>query len=156
MPWRRPSARPSNQLSVGLAAKMRMKTKVLLAAAVMIAVIGYLVFLGASSPWQYYLFVDECYTQQNQWQGKMLRVNGRVTDGSLRISPDRRSATFALEGKTHKIAVACAGPLPDNLAEGIEVVVEGKLQPDGGLQGERVITRCASKYAPKNSSEGTQ
>lgn len=135
---------------------MAVKTNALFAAAVIIAVTGYLIFLGASSPWQYYLLVDECYTQQDQWQGKLLRVNGRVTDGSLIISPDRRSAAFCLEGKFHKFAVTCPGPLPDNLAEGIEVVVEGKLQPDGGLQGERVITRCASKYAPKNSSEGTQ
>ena len=70
--------------------------KALFAAAVIIAVTAYLVFLGASSPWQYYLLVDECYTQQDRWQGKLLRVNGRVGVGSLVISPDRRSAAFAL------------------------------------------------------------
>jgi cytochrome c-type biogenesis protein CcmE len=134
---------------------MGVKARVVFAAAVIVAVIAYLVFLGASSTWQYYLLVDECYAQQVQWQGKLLRVNGRVTDGSLNISPDRRGAVFCLEGKLHQFAVTCAGPLPDNLAEGMEVVVEGKLQPDGGLQGERVITRCASKYAPK-SFEGTK
>ena len=135
---------------------MGVKTNVAFGIAVITAAIGYLVYLGASNPWQYYVLVDECYTQMDRWQGKSLRVNGRVTDGSLNVSPDRRSATFFLEGKSHQFAVTCAGPLPDNLAEGIEVVVEGKLQPDGGLQGERVITRCASKYTPKNSSEGTK
>jgi cytochrome c-type biogenesis protein CcmE len=135
---------------------MGVKTNVAFGIAVITAAIGYLVYLGASNPWQYYVLVDECYTQMDRWQGKLLRVNGRVTDGSLSISADRRRATFSLEGKIHQFAVTCAGPLPDNLAEGIEVVVEGKLQPDGGLQGERVITRCASKYTPKNSSEGTK
>jgi len=32
------------------------------------------------------------------------------------------------------------------------VVVEGVLQDDGHLQGQRVITRCASKYAPRDKS----
>ena len=113
--------------------------------AVVAAVIAYLAFLGASSPWQYYVLVDECYGQMDRWQEKLLRVNGRVANGSLRIAADRRNAAFALEGKTHKFDVTCPGPLPDNLAEGIDVVVEGKLQSDGGLRGERVITRCASK-----------
>jgi len=31
-------------------------------------------------------------------------------------------------------------------------VVEGVLQEDGFLQAQRVITRCASKYAPKDNS----
>jgi cytochrome c-type biogenesis protein CcmE len=35
--------------------------------------------------------------------------------------------------------------MPDNLAEDIDVVVEGVLRPDG-IHAHKVITRCASKY----------
>jgi cytochrome c-type biogenesis protein CcmE len=35
--------------------------------------------------------------------------------------------------------------VPDNLTEGIDVVVEGTLQQDR-FHGHKVITRCASKY----------
>jgi cytochrome c-type biogenesis protein CcmE len=65
----------------------------------------------------------------------------------LTIVDDRRRATFDLAGELHTLHVACRCPLPDNLAEGIDVVVEGTLQADG-IQGDKVITRCASKYQP--------
>ena len=40
--------------------------------------------------------------------------------------------------------------MPDNLAEDIDVVVEGTLQANE-LLGDKVITRCASKYQPADS-----
>jgi cytochrome c-type biogenesis protein CcmE len=57
--------------------------------------------------------------------------------------------------------------LPDNLKEDIDVVVEGRLNESGALQGDRVLTRCASKYQsqqpatmsarrPLSGSEGRQ
>jgi cytochrome c-type biogenesis protein CcmE len=71
-----------------------------------------------------------------------------VAAGSLSITDDRRKAFFQIEGKEQALAVQCDGPLPDNLAEGIEVVVEGTLRTGCLLDGDRVITRCASKYTP--------
>lgn len=136
-----------------------MNTKIMLglSATVSALVLLYVAFLGFSTTWQYYVLVDECQGQPDRFFGKRLRVSGRVAKGSLTISEDRRKTSFLLAGDTHQIPVTCAGPLPDNLAESIDVVVEGVLENDGHLRGQRVITRCASKYAPKNksSSDGT-
>ena len=107
-----------------------------------------------SSSWQYYLLVDECRAQSDDLRGKRLRVSGRVAGGSLNITTNRRKAAFLLDGKTHQIRVSSSGPLPDNLTEGMEVVVEGKLLADGHLQADRVITRCASKYAAGANDDG--
>ncbi len=131
---------------------MNAKVKLALAGAVIAIVVVYLTFLGLSTTWQYYLLVDECQGQVDQFRGKRLRVSGRVEKGSLHISPDRREASFRLCGDKHKLPVSCLGPLPDNLADCMDVVVEGVLQDDGHLQGQKVITRCASKYAPKDHS----
>jgi cytochrome c-type biogenesis protein CcmE len=46
-----------------------------------------------------------------------------------------------------KLHATCRCALPDNLAENIDVVVEGMLQADE-IHGDKVITRCASKYQP--------
>jgi len=43
------------------------------------------------------------------------------------------------------------GNAADNLAENMDVVVEGTLQDDG-IRGYKVITRCASKYEPKRTA----
>ena len=82
--------------------------------------------------------------------GKRIRVSGRVAIGSLRISEGRREADFDLVGARHKLHASCRCTMPDNLAEGIDVVVEGRLQADC-LHGHKVITRCASKYQPKEA-----
>jgi cytochrome c-type biogenesis protein CcmE len=135
---------------------MGMRTKLLLCAAVIIASIAYAVYLGASSGWQYYLQVDECIGQADQFRGKRLRVSGRVASGSLKASPELREARFVLDGKEHELPVCYRGSIPDNLAEGRDVVVEGALASDGHFQCETLITRCASKYAPKDAYEAAE
>jgi cytochrome c-type biogenesis protein CcmE len=116
-------------------------------ALLMAAAIGYLAYLGAASSWQYYLSVDEAVADATHIEGKRIRVSGRVAAGSLLIVDDRRQATFDLVGDRHRLDVTCCCSLPDNLAEGIDVVVEGTFQADG-IHGDKVITRCASKYQP--------
>jgi cytochrome c-type biogenesis protein CcmE len=131
---------------------MGIHTKLVLGGAIMAAAVGYVAYLGASSSWQYYVLVDECVAAPEPLTDRRLRVSGRVAAKSLRLAADRSEAAFVLEGSRHKLPVRCAGPLPDNLREGMEVVVEGGLQSDGRLEGDKVITRCASKYAPQESS----
>ncbi len=133
---------------------MNVKGKMVVGATVLAGVIAYLAYLGASSSWQYYLLVDECVAQADRFAGKRLRVSGRVMAGSLNVANNRRQAAFVLEGTERKLPVSCRGTLPDNLAEGMEVVVEGALKTDGHLQGEKVITRCASKYAAEGVARG--
>jgi cytochrome c-type biogenesis protein CcmE len=131
---------------------MKVKAKIAVGATIIAGVLAYLAYLGASSSWQYYLLVDECVAQAPQFAGKRLRISGRVVAGSLHIAGDRRNVSFSLEGAEHTLPVICRGTLPDNLAEGMDVVVEGALKSDGHLQGEKVITRCASKYAAEETA----
>lgn len=129
-----------------------MRMKLLLCGGVILAAIAYAVYLGLASGWQYYLQVDECLAQADQFRGKRLRLSGRVAPGTLQAFAEKREANFVLEGVEHKLPVAYRGTIPDNLAEGRDVVVEGSLAADGYFQCETLITRCASKYAPKDSA----
>jgi cytochrome c-type biogenesis protein CcmE len=125
-----------------------MNVKLVVGGAVIAAAIAYLAYLGAASSAQYYLLVDECPAAE-ELHDRRVRVSGRVGVESLQVAADRRGAVFLLEGNQHKLPVSCTGPLPDNLAEGMDVVVEGVLRSGGRLEGDAVITRCASKYAPQ-------
>lgn len=120
-------------------------------AVLVVAAIGYLAFLGAASSWQYYLSVDEATADAAHLEGHRLRVSGRIAQGSLAIGEDRRHATFELVGDRHSLHVACGCLLPDNLAEDIDVVVEGVFEADM-IRGDKVITRCASKYEPADAT----
>ncbi len=120
--------------------------KLVIAAVVVAGVTAYMAYLGASTSWQYYLTADECAADAAALAGARVRVSGRVAADSLTFAADRNEATFTLEGSQRKLQVQCAGPLPDNLAEHMDVVVEGRLERSGLLRGDKVLTRCASKY----------
>ena len=124
---------------------MPASVKLGIGAVVVVGVTTYMAYVGASSSWKYYLSIDECLADTEKFVGQRLRVSGKVAPDSLLIDARRTQASFALVGTRGKLEVNCSGPLPDNLAEGIDVVVEGRLE-SGRLRGHKVLTRCASKY----------
>jgi cytochrome c-type biogenesis protein CcmE len=138
--------------SLGNQAAMTTGRKLALASVLVACAIIYLSYLGAAESWQYYLNVDECLTNASMQSGSRLRVNGTVADGSLQIAPDRRQASFTLKGTKGSLAVTCTGTIPDNLAENMDVVVEGRLADQAKFNADKVLTRCASKYQSQNSS----
>jgi cytochrome c-type biogenesis protein CcmE len=125
---------------------MSMHVKLAVGALVMACATAYLAYLGATTSWRYYLLVDECAQNRDTFVGQRLRVSGRVATNSLNVRSDHKLATFVLCGQQSSVPVSCKGPFPDNLAEDMDVVVEGTLEKDGLLHGEKVMTRCASKY----------
>lgn len=102
--------------------------------------------LGGLSSWNYYLTVEECQDGGPALLGRRVRVSGVVAPASLRIRDNGHLAEFAMIGRGEGLAVTCRGPLPDNLRESVQVVVEGRLERGGRLRGERLMTRCAGKY----------
>ena len=137
--------------------------KLTVAGVVIAGVTAYMAYVGASTSWQYYLSVDECVADAAKLPQGSIRVSGKVASDSLQIAKDRTRAEFVLQGETRRLAVTCTGPLPDNLSEGTEVVVEGRLETAALMRGDKVITRCASKYqsqtpataSPATASPGT-
>ena len=114
---------------------------------------AYMAYLGASASWQYYVSVDECLQGRSTLEGRRLRVGAKVVADSLRIDADRKRAVFSLNGESDDLPVVCSGTLPDNLAENIDVVVEGRLDDSGVLQGDKLLTRCAGKYDSEDTSD---
>jgi cytochrome c-type biogenesis protein CcmE len=109
----------------------------------------YMAYVGASASWQYYMTVDEFASNAPPLAGHRVRVSGKVTPGTLHIAADRRQADFTLQGASASLPVVCSGTLPDNLADDIDVVVEGRVDESGMLRGDKILTRCADKYAKK-------
>lgn len=124
---------------------MKTGLKLILGGVIAASATGYLAYSGAVESWQYYLTADECLAGGTEFVGQRLRVSGKIAADSLG-SRDDRTAEFALAGASGQILVTCPLPLPDNLTENKEVVVEGTLIEEGYVRAERVLTRCASKY----------
>ena len=123
--------------------------KLTIAGLVIAGATAYMAYLGASSSWQYYMTVQECVENASQVGSQRIRVSGTIVPGSLVIAPDRQEARFALSEAGNNLPVVCKGPLPDDLSptKSMEVVVEGHLEGSCTLYGDKLITKCASKYS---------
>lgn len=130
--------------------------KLAIGGVVIVGLTAYMAYRGAAASWQYYLTADECLAESGSLWGHRLRVSGRIAAGTLTIDHDRKRASFALEAEGTQLRVVCSGPLPDNLADGAAVLVEGRLDQDNLLHGEKVLTRCASKYESRLAASGAQ
>jgi cytochrome c-type biogenesis protein CcmE len=125
---------------------MTMRRKLIIAGGFVVGVTAYMAYLGAASSWQYYVTVDECLADSARFAGQRIRVSGKIAADTLQIAENRRQVNFAMQGTDGQLPVVYAGPLPDKLANGIDVVVEGRLDGSGVIRAEKLLTRCASKY----------
>jgi len=126
--------------------------KLTIAGVLVTAVTTFMAYQGAASSWQYYLTVDECTADAVTLKDTRLRVHGQVAPRSLQIAADRSTAQFLLVGEKTSLNVFASGPIPDNLKERMEVVVEGRLSQPTTLSGDRVLTKCSSKYQSAGST----
>jgi cytochrome c-type biogenesis protein CcmE len=120
--------------------------KMAIGGAIVASVTIFMAYRGVAAGWQYYLTAEECVAKRASLAGRRLRVSGRIAAGTLKRERDRSKVTFALDAGGASLKVVCTGTMPDNLAEGMAVLVEGRLDDNGLLRGEKVLTRCASKY----------
>ena len=130
-------------------AAMSIGKRLTIAGIVVAGATAYMAYLGASSSWQYYMTAKECVDNASQVAGQRIRVSGTIVPGSLVIAPDRQEARFSLSEAGSNLPVVCKGPLPDDLSptKAMEVVVEGRMEGACTLHGDKLITRCASKYS---------
>jgi len=128
-----------------------MNRKAALQALAGIAVAGGLVSLlvlsGTDDSMVYYKTVDELLAERDRFEGRPVRVNGLLEEGSLRGRPGTDRYRFVLVKNAARLDVEFSGILPDSMLPGRELVVQGALQPgeDLLLAGE-ILTRCPSRY----------
>jgi cytochrome c-type biogenesis protein CcmE len=130
-----------------------MKTQTLVKTLVGVFVIGggvgYFVYQAMQSSWAYYYSVDEFSANRSIVKNSPLRIAGRVKQGSVARDLEKIDLTFTLAGSNAEVLVHYKGSVPDNFAEGREVVVEGRLDTTEIFQADLLITRCESKYRVK-------
>ena len=119
------------------------------------AALSYLVYAGTRDNLVYYYEVGEVQAAAASTDGR-IRVSGDVVEGSIVKDEKDRMIRFAIratkmdgeqgDGPAESIPVVYAGTVPDIFREGIQVVVEGKMAPDGTFEAETLLAKCPSKY----------
>lgn len=120
--------------------------KVLIAGAVAVAAIAYLIIFGMQGASVYSLTIPELKARGQAAVGQGVRVTGTLDGASVLWDPQALVLRFNLVGEGELLPVVYKGVKPDGMRDDAEVIVEGKLQPDGTLEASNLLFKCPSKY----------
>ncbi|MGX9366753.1 cytochrome c maturation protein CcmE [Desulfoplanes sp. PS50] len=116
--------------------------------------LGYLLFSGLSKNSVYFLNVSEALAMESS-KLSQARLFGNVAEQGLERSTDSMAISFILvdkEDTSKTLPVRYRGVIPDTFKPGVEVIVEGGMQPSSHtFMAKTLMTKCPSKYEKKSS-----
>ena len=102
---------------------------------------------------EYYKHVDEVMASPQQWYGKPMQLHGFVVEESVERVPDTMNYRFQIKNGDAVVRATYTGIVPDTFKGGSEVVLKGRLGPDGfAVQKDGVMAKCPSKYKPSDAA----
>ena len=126
--------------------KIKIKYKPVIISAVILMVIGYLIYTGLRDTMVFYLTVSEVMAKPTDDSTDTQKVGGIVTAGSVEWDPKALKLSFKLEDEQANLIVNYAGVVPDSFKPGTEVIVEGVYRGNGSFWATTIMPKCASKY----------
>lgn len=122
-------------------------TRAVFSAAVLMAAFIAVMYTTVSSGAQYYRHVDEVMNSPEQWYGKNMQLHGYVVDRSIEQRPNSLDYRFKLRSGDYSVVATYTGIVPDTFKDSAEVVLTGRLGPNGfQVDPNGVTAKCPSKY----------
>jgi len=126
---------------------MRKKNlKFVVGGAIVAVAIIYLVYSGIQKTGLYYLTVSEFRNRGDEAYGEVVRVNGKVLDGSIQWNSQEGALYFTIIDQENILPIIHRGVAPDTFKGGAEVVVEGRYTPEDIFEADKIMAKCPSKY----------
>ena len=122
--------------------KKRIKYRPIIISAVILLVIGYLIYTGLRDTMVFYLTVSEVLAKPPEDLTDTQKVGGIVTAGSVQWDPKTLKLSFKLEDQQAGLIVNYSGVVPDSFKPG----TEGTYRGDGKFWATTIMPKCASKY----------
>lgn len=101
---------------------------------------------GFNDNMQYYMSIHDLNAMGQRANGKGLRVKGDLVSGSLVQSEKSLEVSFRITENGEELEVRYDKELPDTFKDGSQVLVEGKMHPEGYFKARVLMAKCASKY----------
>ena len=130
-----------------------------LTSVVLVLAFGGLLYSTLSEGTEYYKHVDEVMVQPDAWYGKKLQLHGYIVPNSILVKKSTLEYRFDVHSNGQVVRASYKGVVPDTFKDEAEVVLKGRLSPDGfSVEPNGVMAKCPSKYEPKTggpSATGT-
>jgi len=75
-----------------------------------------------------------------------IKLGARVVPGSIQRFAGGRQYAFSVTDGAQTVPVVFHGIAPDTFTDGVDVVVEGRIGPDGVFRATTLLAKCASRY----------
>ena len=124
---------------------LRGRIKFIIAIAVIVITLSYLVYGGVKEAKVYYLTVGELKERVPSVYKDKVRVSGTVVPGSIKKDLDG-SLEFKITDGEKTIDVHYKGIIPDIFKDEVEAVVEGVYTPEDVFQANVLLAKCPTKY----------
>ncbi len=129
---------------------MKARSKFLIGGVLVLGTAGYLMVSSIDETAQYYLTPTELaskVTENPRFVKNGVKVGARVVNGTIVRDPSGRSVKFQMTDGAHVYNVVYdQGVIPDTFTDGVDVVVEGRLDANGTFQAVTLLAKCASRY----------
>src|SRR5574341_46703 len=130
---------------------MKARTRVLIGGALVVGTVGYLMASGIKDTGVYFLTPSELATRVTadpSFYNVGVKMGARVVHGSIQRDVASQTISFKVTDGTQNYPVVYRGLAPDTFTDDVDVVVEGRLMPDGTFQATTLLAKCGSKYEP--------
>ncbi len=123
------------------------KGRLVLIGIVFALALAYLIFAAFPGNTLYYLTVDEFLADEQNLDGRNLRVVGKLVPDSFQRVKGTTQANFSITEQGIVLASTYVGVVPDLFFNPhSDVVLEGSYGEGGVFQTDTIIVKCPSKY----------
>ena len=129
---------------------MFLNKRLLVGGVLVFLAVAYLAYFSLQGSTVYYFTVSEIKEQGDSIYDQNVRVAGKVSPDSFGWEVEKLGLRFMITDGQQSLLVVYKDVVPDAFRVGGDVVVEGKLGPDGIFQAGRLLVRCPSKYVPES------
>ena len=142
-------ATPESETDKGLRSN---RTRFIVVAVVVVLALGYMVYAAFPGNALYFLTVDEFVNKSEVHDGRLLRVSGKLVDGSFQREERSTTSNFRLHDKEFgpegaQLDAQYVGVLPDLFFNPhSEIILEGSYSPEAVFHADSILVKCPSKY----------
>ncbi len=128
------------------------RTRFLVLSAVVVLALGYMIYAAFPGNALYFLTVSEFKTNTEAQDGRVLRVSGKLVEGTFGRQDDSIDSQFQIrdkEGDNQNIVLQASytGVLPDLFFNPhSELILEGSYGANEVFHAENILVKCPSKY----------
>ena len=128
---------------------MKPRTKFLIGGLIIFGGVAFLMASSIEKEGVYYLTPTELaarVAKDPSFYETGVKVGAKVVPGSIQRDPGGRNTTFEVTDGAKTYDVSYHGITPDTFTDGVDVVLEGRLAPNGVFHATTVLAKCASRY----------